>query len=83
MDAKLKVQTRAPRRELPSDWFELAPIAAYGTEGRTAMEAPARAALLVDDGEVGRYLWTEDRELRRIDVEVHPGRPSAGRGDVM
>jgi hypothetical protein len=47
------------------------------------MEAPARAALLVDDGEVGRSLWTEDRELRRIDVEIHPGRPSAGRGDVM
>jgi hypothetical protein len=54
MDAKLKVQTLAPRRQLPSDWFELTPIAAYGTEGRTAMEAPARAALLVDDGEVGR-----------------------------
>lgn len=33
MDARLKVQTLAPRRELPSGWFELALIAAYGAEG--------------------------------------------------
>ena len=52
----------------------------------TVDEALARlaphAALLVDDGVSERYEWSEELELRRIDVDIHPGRPDP-RGYVI
>ncbi|MCX5745000.1 MAG: ATP-dependent Clp protease ATP-binding subunit, partial [Proteobacteria bacterium] len=42
-----------------------------------------QAALIADDYALAqRYLWTEDLELRRVEVEIHPGRPDP-RGYVI
>jgi len=59
------------------------PPAAMAADVETALARLApQAALLVDNGEAERYLWTEELELRRIDVEIHPGRPDP-RGTVI
>jgi ATP-dependent Clp protease ATP-binding subunit ClpC len=43
-----------------------------------------QAALITDEDQatVDRYLWTEELELRRIEVDIHPGRPDP-RGYVI
>ncbi|MFN0249100.1 MAG: AAA family ATPase [Kofleriaceae bacterium] len=63
--------------------FDKPPPAAMA---RTVDDALARlaphAALLVDDQASERYEWSDDLELRRIDVDIHPGRPDP-RGYVI
>jgi ATP-dependent Clp protease ATP-binding subunit ClpC len=54
---------------------------AHELDDALARLAP-QAALLVDDDEAERYLWTEELELRRIEVDIHPGRPDP-RGYVI
>ncbi len=59
--------------------FDPPPPAAMAEDTETALARLApQAALLTDDDEpekAERFLWTEDLELRRIEVEIHPGRP--------
>src|SRR5262249_1244976 len=63
--------------------FDRPPPAAMAAEVDTALARLApQAALLVDDDGAERYLWTEQLELRRVAIEVHPGRPAPG-GDVI
>jgi ATP-dependent Clp protease ATP-binding subunit ClpC len=63
--------------------FDPPPPAAMAGDVETALARLApQAALLVDNADAERYLWTEDLELRRIDVDIHPGRPDP-RGTVI
>ncbi len=64
--------------------FEPPPPAAMAADQETALARLApQAALLADDSEqVERYLWKEELELRRIEVDIHPGRPDP-RGYVI
>lgn len=63
--------------------FDKPPPAAMATDVETALARLApQAALLVDDDEAERYLWKEELELRRVDVDIHPGRPDP-RGYVI
>jgi ATP-dependent Clp protease ATP-binding subunit ClpC len=68
------------RHRLP---FDLPPPAAMATDVDTALaRLAAQAALLVENEDAERYQWTEQLELRRVDVEIHPGRPDP-RGYVI
>jgi ATP-dependent Clp protease ATP-binding subunit ClpC len=59
------------------------PPAAMAGDVDTALARLApQAALLVDGGDAERYLWTEELELRRVEVDIHPGRPDP-RGQVI
>ncbi len=63
--------------------FDKPPPAAMAPTVDEALDRLApHAALLVDDRASERYEWTEDLELRRIDVDIHPGRPDP-RGYVI
>ena len=63
--------------------FDKPPPAAMARTAEEALERLApHAALLVDDRASERYEWTEELELRRIDVDIHPGRPDP-RGYVI
>ncbi|MEO6771408.1 MAG: AAA family ATPase [Kofleriaceae bacterium] len=63
--------------------FDGPPPAAMATDEATALARLApQAAFLVDEDEAERYLWTEELLLRRIEVEIHPGRPDP-RGYVI
>ncbi|MGE5184278.1 MAG: AAA family ATPase [Acidobacteriota bacterium] len=64
--------------------FEPPPPAAMAEDVETALARLApQAALLADEPEtVERYLWKEQLELRRIEVDIHPGRPDP-RGYVI
>jgi ATP-dependent Clp protease ATP-binding subunit ClpC len=64
--------------------FEGPPPAAMAEDEETALArlAPQAALLAEDAGEAERYLWTEQLELRRIEVDIHPGRPDP-RGYVI
>jgi ATP-dependent Clp protease ATP-binding subunit ClpC len=63
--------------------FDRPPPAAMATDVDTALARLApQAALLIDDGEAERYVWTEELELRRVDIDIHPGRPDP-RGHVV
>jgi ATP-dependent Clp protease ATP-binding subunit ClpC len=64
--------------------FDPPPPAAMAPDEDTALARLApQAALVVDDEDTAdRYLWTEELELRRIEVEIHPGRPDP-RGYVI
>ncbi|MBA2539194.1 MAG: ATP-dependent Clp protease ATP-binding subunit, partial [Deltaproteobacteria bacterium] len=65
--------------------FDTPPPAAMATDVETALRRLApQAALLADedDGSIDRYVWTEELELRQINVEIHPGRPDP-RGYVI
>jgi len=63
--------------------FDPPPPAAMAGDIETALARLApQAALLVDNADAERYLWTEELELRRIDVDIHPGRPDP-RGTVI
>jgi len=63
--------------------FDGPPPAAMAPDEETALARLApQAAYLVEEDEAERYLWTEELELRRIEVEIHPGRPDP-RGYVI
>jgi len=63
--------------------FDGPPPAAMAADEETALARLApQAAFLVEEDEAERYLWTEELELRRIEVEIHPGRPDP-RGYVI
>jgi len=63
--------------------FDPPPPAAMAGDVETALARLApQAALLVDNAEAERYVWTEQLELRRLEVEIHPGRPDP-RGTVI
>ena len=67
--------------------FDAPPPAAMADDVETALKRLApQAALLADndddDGDLDRYLWTEALELRRVEVDIHPGRPDP-RGYVI
>ena len=63
--------------------FDQPPPAAMAGDAETALARLApQAALLVENGEAERYTWTEDLELRRVDIDIHPGRPDP-RGHVV
>ncbi len=63
--------------------FDKPPPAAMAEDVETALARLApQAALLVEDNHAARYLWTEELELRRVEVDIHPGRPDP-RGYVI
>ena len=63
--------------------FDKPPPAAMAATVDDALARLApQAALLVDDDLAERYLWKEELELRRVEVEIHPGRPDP-RGYVI
>ena len=72
--------------------FDMPPPAAMAEDADTALArlAPLAALVIDDDDEVddadgdrtNRYLWTEELELRRVEVDIHPGRPDT-RGYVI
>jgi ATP-dependent Clp protease ATP-binding subunit ClpC len=65
--------------------FDAPPPAAMAEDAETALRRLVPQAALLsddDDGSIDRYLWTEELELRRVEVEIHPGRPDP-RGYVI
>ncbi|MDQ3298376.1 MAG: AAA family ATPase [Myxococcota bacterium] len=67
--------------------FDDPPPAAMAEDEETALRRLApQAALIVenddDDDDLARYQWTEELELRRVDIDIHPGRPDP-RGTVI
>jgi ATP-dependent Clp protease ATP-binding subunit ClpC len=64
--------------------FEPPPPAAMAEDLETALSrlAPQAALIAEDSDNAERYLWSEDLELRRIEVDIHPGRPDP-RGYVI
>jgi ATP-dependent Clp protease ATP-binding subunit ClpC len=49
-----------------------------GMDDALARLATALAALRADEGDLDRYLWTDELELRRVEVDVHPWTAIAG-----
>ena len=64
--------------------FDPPPPAAMAIDQETALTrlAPQAALIAEDQSNAERYLWTEELELRRIEVDIHPGRPDP-RGYVI
>jgi ATP-dependent Clp protease ATP-binding subunit ClpC len=64
--------------------FEPPPPAAMADTSETALRRliPQAALITEDAANLERYLWTEELELRKVDVEIHPGRPDP-RGYVI
>jgi ATP-dependent Clp protease ATP-binding subunit ClpC len=65
--------------------FEPPPPASMADSAETALRRLVPQAALITDGDqatVDRYLWTEVLELRRVEVDIHPGRPDP-RGYVI
>ncbi len=64
--------------------FDPPPPAAMAEDVETALTRLApQAALIAENAEnASRYLWTEQLDLRRIEVDIHPGRPDP-RGYVI
>jgi ATP-dependent Clp protease ATP-binding subunit ClpC len=64
--------------------FDNPPPAAMAEDAETALaRLTPQAALIADDSDqVARYQWTEELELRRIEIDIHPGRPDP-RGYVI
>jgi ATP-dependent Clp protease ATP-binding subunit ClpC len=60
------------------------PPAAMADDVETALRRliPQAALLTEDAHNLERYLWTEELELRRVEVDIHPGRPDP-RGFVI
>ena len=52
------------------------------TEAALARLAPQAALLASDAAAAERYLWAEEFDLRRVEIEIHPGRPDP-RGHVI
>ena len=65
--------------------FDSPPPAAMAEDVETALRRLAPQAALLsdeDDGRIERYVWSEELELRRVEVDIHPGRPDP-RGYVI
>ena len=64
--------------------FDPPPPAAMADSAEDALRRLIpQAALITEDAEnLERYLWTEELELRRVEIEIHPGRPDP-RGFVI
>ena len=65
--------------------FEPPPPAAMADGAELALRRLIPQAALITDGDqatIDRYLWSEELELRRVEVEIHPGRPDP-RGYVI
>jgi ATP-dependent Clp protease ATP-binding subunit ClpC len=64
--------------------FDPPPPAAMAEDEETALTRLApQAALIAENADnAQRYLWTEQLELRKIEVDIHPGRPDP-RGYVI
>ena len=64
--------------------FEPPPPAAMAADLDTALGrlAPQAALIAEEEDQVERYLWKEELELRRVEVDIHPGRPDP-RGYVI
>src|SRR5439155_24854594 len=64
--------------------FEPPPPAAMAEDLDTALTrlAPQAALIAEDSDNAERYMWTEELELRRIEGDIHPGRPDP-RGYVI
>jgi ATP-dependent Clp protease ATP-binding subunit ClpC len=64
--------------------FDTPPPAAMADDVETALArlAPQAALLAEQVDSVQRYLWTEQLDLRRVEVDIHPGRPDP-RGYVI
>ncbi len=64
--------------------FDPPPPAAMAADAETALARLApQAALIAEEPEnAARYLWTEQLALRRVEVDIHPGRPDP-RGYVI
>lgn len=64
--------------------FDQPPPAAMAEDVETALArlAPQAALVTEDSDSAARYVWTEQLELRRIEIEIHPGRPDP-RGYVI
>ena len=65
--------------------FDAPPPAAMAEDVETALRRLAPQAALLsdeDDGRIERYVWTEELELRRVEVDIYPGRPDP-RGYVI
>jgi ATP-dependent Clp protease ATP-binding subunit ClpC len=60
--------------------FDDPPPGAVGDTLEDALRrlVPALAAIRADEGALDRYLWTDELELRRVEVEVHPWTAIAG-----
>jgi ATP-dependent Clp protease ATP-binding subunit ClpC len=56
------------------------PPAAIGDDDDSVLLSLARqvAALRADDEDLARYLWTEDFEVRKVDVDIHPQTAAGG-----
>jgi ATP-dependent Clp protease ATP-binding subunit ClpC len=64
--------------------FDPPPPAAIAESMDAALErlAPQAALIAADTDNAERYAWTEELELRRVEVDIHPGRPDP-RGYVV
>ena len=67
--------------------FDPPPPAAIAADADAALARLAPQAALIaddddDDNDVERYLWSEELELRRVEIDIHPGRPDP-RGYVI
>jgi len=64
--------------------FDPPPPAAMADTAELALRRliPQAALLTEDQVNLQRYLWTEELELRRVEIEIHPGRPDP-RGYVI
>ncbi len=60
--------------------FDAPPPAAIGDDDDEVQAGLARqiAALRADDENLARYLWTEDFEVRKVDVDIHPQTAAGG-----
>nr|HEX4317875.1 AAA family ATPase [Kofleriaceae bacterium] len=64
--------------------FDPPPPAAIASSAEAALaRLEAQAALIADNADdTARYAWTEALEMRRVEVDIHPGRPDP-RGYVI
>ena len=73
-------------RRFRTTWDAPPPAAVALDEEAALARLVPQAALIADDddddNDVDRYLWSEDLELRRVEIDIHPGRPDP-RGYVI
>ena len=63
-------------RRFRTAWDAPPPAAVATTEEAALARLVPQAALIADDeDDVDRYLWKEDLDLRRVEIDIHPGRP--------
>ena len=60
--------------------FDTPPPSAVGENDDEVLTSLARqvAGLRADDEDLARYLWTDDFEVRKVDVEIHPQTAAGG-----